>query len=68
MTVGTKDTTTDVTDVTTVTDITALTISFDQLTPPDPNFGRNGIGYKCNARLKLVIHRGDTYQPFNMNA
>ena len=36
MTVGTKDTTADVTDVTTVTDITALTVSFDQLTPPDP--------------------------------
>ena len=33
LTVGTKDTTADVTDV---TDVTDPTVSFDQLTPPDP--------------------------------
>ena len=33
LTVGTKATTADVTDV---TDVTDPTVSFDQLTPPDP--------------------------------
>ena len=65
MTVGTKDTTTDVTDVTTVTDITALTVSFDQLTPPDPT-RRIRAYMQCQTETGYTY--GDTYQPFNMYA